>query len=662
MNKIIDTEISFKNFSEAALFWFKFGLKVIPIVPGSKQTAVKWDPWLENLSLKKIELHWLQHPEHQVGFIVGEDIIVFDADSPESIAALAELERKQDVVPKLIVSTKKGVHHYFKRANGTIARSDAHCTEKFPDRIDVKTGRGLVVLPPSPGKHVLRQDAGNWEEFSEVNQWFIDAVYQHNGRNVHRSAAAEQQRQHEYFADPHILARLRALVESIDPDCGYHDWVSVLMAVFHESKGSEEGFELANEWSSKGKKYKGIEDLRRKWNSFRSDVNNPITIATLKKMIADSGKDWMEICWSAAPQFEDLGRETEIISPDGQLADSNCEYDNPLRKFSLLGKSSEIEKNVVAEVSILGQLALQGQLTVFYAAPNTGKTLITISLLIDAIQQKRVDSSKIYYLNVDDSCAGLIEKLRISEEYNFHILADGYEDFNGNEFLKYVIEMTENDQAHGVIIILDTLKKFVNLMDKTQSSNFSRIIRKFALKGGTLIALAHTNKKLGSDGKPIYGGTSDIIDDFDCAYTIAPVKSQADSGIKIVEFENIKRRGNVIQNVGYNYCIKPDISYSQLLASVQQIDEAQLLPLKQAAEIQSDAEIISAVITCINEGINTKMKLASAVSKRVGISRQSATNIIEKYTGVDPVIHKWSYLLRERGAMVFSVLNIVAEK
>ena len=664
MDKKIDSQTSFKNFRDGALYWFKFGLKVIPIVPGSKRTAVKWDSWLDKLTSEKIINHWRAHPEHELGFIIDESLIVFDADSTESISALTDLEEKLGVVPNLVVKTTKGVHHYFRRAKDTFAKTDSHSTDEFPHRIDVKASRSMVVLPPSTGKSVLHQSAENLKELSEVSQNFIDAIYQHNGRSSPHSSVVEKQQvqEHDRSSDPHILARLRALVESIDPDCGYQDWVNVLMAVFHESKGSEEGFEIANSWSSKGKKYKGIEDLRRKWNSFRLDVNNPITIATLKKMIADSGKDWMEICWSAGPQFEDLGKETEIISPDGQLADSNCAYDNPLKKFSLLGKSSEIEKNVVAEVSILGQLALQGQLTVFYAAPNTGKTLITLSLLIDAIQQERVDSSKIYYLNVDDSSAGLIEKLRISEEYKFHILADGYEDFNGNEFLKYVIEMTENDQAHGVIIVLDTLKKFVNLMDKTQSSNFSRIIRKFALKGGTLIALAHTNKKLGSDGKPIYGGTSDIIDDFDCAYTIAPVKSQADSGIKIVEFENIKRRGNVIQNVGYNYCIKPDISYSQLLASVQQIDDAQLLPLKQAAGIQSDAEIIFVVIACINEGINTKMKLASAVSQRTGISRQSAINIIEKYTGTDPTLHRWCFSVHERGAKVFSVLNTAAKK
>lgn len=456
------------------------------------------------------------------------------------------------------------------------------------------------------------------------------------------------------------LSEIRAMLEHINPDCCYSDWVNVLMAIFHESKGFKEGFEIANSWSSKGKKYKGIEDLRRKWISFRTDVNSPITIATLRKMVSDSGRDWMEICWSVGTQFVDLGRDTEIISPDGQLVDNKYEDDNPLKRFSLLGKSSEIEKNVVAEVSILGRLALQGQLTVFYAAPNTGKTLITLSLLIDSIQNERVNPEQVYYLNMDDNTAGLLEKLRIAEEYKFHVLTEGYRDFNAKQFLNHITEMIDRDRSSGVIIILDTLKKFVNLMDKVQSAGFSRVIRKFVMKGGTLIALAHTNKNPDRDGNPVCGGTSDILDDFDCAYTIAPVKSQSDSDIKLIEFENKKRRGNVIQNIAYSYSNKSGISYSELLASVQLIDETKLIPLKQAAAIQSDSEAINAVIACINEGINTKMKLANAVSSRIGISRSCAIQMIEKYTGVDSAIHKWQFSVHERGAKVFSVLNTEA--
>jgi hypothetical protein len=80
------------------------------------------------------------------------------------------------------------------------------------------------------------------------------------------------------------LSRLETLLDQIDPDSCYPEWLRVLMAIFNESKGSEEGFNLANEWSSNGGSYKGEKEIRNKWRSFSLDTPNPITIATLYKM------------------------------------------------------------------------------------------------------------------------------------------------------------------------------------------------------------------------------------------------------------------------------------------------------------------------------------------------------------------------------------------
>ena len=106
--------------------------------------------------------------------------------------------------------------------------------------------------------------------------------------------------------------------------------------------------------------------------------------------------------------------------------------------------------------------------------------------------------------------------------------------------------MIADGSARGSFVILDTLKKFVSLMDKKQSSGFADIARRFVLKGGTLLGLAHTNKRDGPDGRPIYAGTSDILDDFDCGYMISEVSQPSGSAVRVVQFENLKRRGNVV--------------------------------------------------------------------------------------------------------------------
>ncbi len=446
-----------------------------------------------------------------------------------------------------------------------------------------------------------------------------------------------------------IIPKIETLLTFISPDIGYKEWTQVIMGIFHSTGGSIAGLELVNVWSQKGAKYCGIEVLRGKWKSFENYQGRSITIATLVKMAKENGmividdSDAFQLC------------ETEVIGPVLQSAKPAVAAVNPLTKYSLLDMSAELEKQTVAQVRILGEIALMGQSTMIYAAPNTGKTLITLFLLIEGIKQGLIDPSKLYYLNMDDSGAGLLIKLRMAEEYRLHMLAEGYRDFRIAEFLSIIIEMVEMDQARGVIIVLDTLKKFVDLMDKSKGSSFGKVIRRFIIKGGTLIALAHTNKNPGSDGKPKFGGTSDIVDDCDCAYTLAPVSNE--NGTKVVEFHNIKRRGDVAQIAAYSYCCKSGASYNEILLSVTPVDVDLLEPIKKAEQLRSDAEVITAVTSCINDGIHTKMKLADAVSGRAGISKKSALNFIEKYTGDDPVLHRWTFEVRGRGAKVFILLG-----
>ena len=93
------------------------------------------------------------------------------------------------------------------------------------------------------------------------------------------------------------------MLKHIDPDCGYDDWLRVLMAIFYTASGNADGLELADAWSSTGKKYKGIREIKAKWDSFRLDHPRPITVASLRKTVAANGHDWMAICAGAVDPF-----------------------------------------------------------------------------------------------------------------------------------------------------------------------------------------------------------------------------------------------------------------------------------------------------------------------------------------------------------------------
>lgn len=649
------------KYGEAAQEWFGFGFPVIPILAQEKVTALKWDPWLMSLSHERIRAHWTSNPKHELGFIVGDNVLVLDADSPQSIAALAQIEKAFDVLPNLVVRTRKGQHHYFKIAQGAYAKTDSHSTELHPHRIDVKARRSMVILPPSTGKEELLHEAENVDDLVEVGQGFIDAVFRHNGREPPRRIEVVPLSVMPKEVSTQTVHDIKAMLASIDPDCGREDWIHIGMAIKFETNGSDEGFAIWDAWSGEGRKYPGTSELRKQWLSFRIDLSRPITIATIRRLVEDRGLDWREICVIA----EDGGFKRCAPSPDTSLATQvqgshvGTMKINPLDKYSLRGMSEVLEREAVEQVPILGQLVLKGQFTTIYAAPNTGKTLITLSLLLDGINRKVINPNKLYYLNMDDHSSGLITKLKLADEYGFHMMAEGHRSFRVSEFLSLLNELIDTDQCREIIIVLDTLKKFTNLMDKANSTSFTKVIRRFVVKGGSVIALAHTNKKLGLDGKPVYGGTTDIVDDADCVYTLAVASSSEETGEKIVEFENIKRRGNVDQTAAYAYKPEKNISYDELLLSVRSVDPLQLISCRQTEQIKADSVVISAILECIRSGINTKMKLAAAAAAKAEVSQNSALRLIEKYIGNDPNLHRWKFVVRDRGAKVFEVLDSI---
>jgi hypothetical protein len=235
------------------------------------------------------------------------------------------------------------------------------------------------------------------------------------------------------------------------------------------------------------------------------------------------------------------------------------------------------------------------------------------------------------------------------------MLSGAHLDFRADDFLCVVNELVSKNQCRDVVIILDTLKKFTNLMDKSQSSRFSKVIRPFITKGGSLVALAHTNKNPNASGQAVFGGTSDLVDDSDCVYTITSVAS--DKTQRLVKFVNLKRRGNVLGEAGYSYKMGDGLTYTDILLSVSAVDPEQVALKQQSEEVKTDAELIEGIKSCIKVGINTKMKIVKSIKTKLSISNRSALNVLEKYTGIDSAKHIWNFQVVNHGAKAFYLLE-----
>lgn len=79
--------------------------------------------------------------------------------------------------------------------------------------------------------------------------------------------------------------KIQDMLDFIDPDCDYEDWLHVGMAIHDETCG--EGFDLWDAWSSNGSKY-NQKEMDFKWHSFGKSPD-PVTIGTLIRIAEDNG-------------------------------------------------------------------------------------------------------------------------------------------------------------------------------------------------------------------------------------------------------------------------------------------------------------------------------------------------------------------------------------
>ena len=326
----------------------------------------------------------------------------------------------------------------------------------------------------------------------------------------------------------------------------------------------------------------------------------------------------------------------------------------PFDKYSLLGSEEEMARFAIVTVALLGAVILMGQFGLIYAQPNTGKTLVTIALLIQAVEDGRLNPSFLYYVNADDNAEGIVAKLDIFSEMGAHTLVPGQKGFDPDKLIDLMQTMIKNGQCVGVVLILDTLKCFIDLMDKKRSTQFAKVVRQFVVAGGTFVGLAHTNKNPGTNGKPVYAGTSDFYEACDAACYLIPVETTA-KGDKIVKFELFKKRGGGNRDEAYSYSGSNDVSYAQLVASVQPIDPEQMHKYEQAAQLVADQLVIDTIIAVLKQGTKQKMALAKDVSATTKASRRQVIEVLERYAGDDPTKRKWDFVVAERGAKVFAL-------
>ena len=205
-----------------------------------------------------------------------------------------------------------------------------------------------------------------------------------------------------------------------------------------------------------------------------------------------------------------------------QLKIQQATTNDPFKGLLSMEVTEEIVKNIADAKFAWKRLIPEGHMIAICSKANGGKTTLMAHIAGDMAK----DGYRVIYINADASASDI-------KDYKYHAMEYGYTlinpDLTNGTADKVIEELrfasTSQSDCSKVVIVLDTLKKFGDMMNKAKSKQFNSLLRTLTAKGITVICLAHTNKHDDKDGKPIFEGTGDLRNDFDELIYLIPIRN-----------------------------------------------------------------------------------------------------------------------------------------
>jgi hypothetical protein len=180
--------------------------------------------------------------------------------------------------------------------------------------------------------------------------------------------------------------QVKRAVADLDPDLGFEHWLRVGMALHHEL--GPDGFQVWDEWSSRGAKYKGSDNLMTHWRTFGRGRGEPVTMRSIGKMLGrplDAGP-------ASAEEFDALVEEGEA-QPAAQADKPNRFEVITAANFTSQPAPSWIVKGVLP----------RAELVVLFGESGSGKSFIALDIAaaIDrgiAWRGHRVHQGRVVYI------------------------------------------------------------------------------------------------------------------------------------------------------------------------------------------------------------------------------------------------------------------------
>jgi hypothetical protein len=218
--------------------------------------------------------------------------------------------------------------------------------------------------------------------------------------------------------------------------------------------------------------------------------------------------DWAKLCFDAKSRSDCVPVPVALSSHGA----GNFHGDVDALFSDVVLREQDVKKMVDAEF-LIPNLIVRGHVGAYVAPGNGGKTTLFIYLC----ERLTAMGMKVLYINVDGSPGDLKRHHEHALKHGYQIIAPDARDGKSTADVLQKLRAIAEGQfpCDEYVFILDTLKKFVDVIDKRQAKEFNKLMRTLTLKGVTICLLGHCNKYKDDNGNPIYEGTADLRNDSD---------------------------------------------------------------------------------------------------------------------------------------------------
>jgi rRNA processing protein Gar1 len=293
------------------------------------------------------------------------------------------------------------------------------------------------------------------------------------------------------------LERCRAAIAELDADLGFEHWLRVGMALHHEL--GPEGFQLWDEWSSRGAKYRGSDNLMTHWRTFgrHRPGHEPVTMRSIGKMVGrplDAGPATAEEFDALVDQGQGQG-----ASPEPGAAPKAPRFEfQPVHTFASATASAWIVKGVLP----------QAGLAVVYGASGSGKSFAVLDMVLAIARgttwrDRKVRQGRVAYIAAEGADGFRKRLAAYAQHQGVDLSTVPMAVLNGAPNLlevKDAADLVVGVQAWGgaEVIVVDTLAQTMPGGNENAGEDMGRALghcRRIHEKTGALVILIHHSGK-----------------------------------------------------------------------------------------------------------------------------------------------------------------------